>query len=265
MKSLMNLPCSYDLSCSTNPPFTKSFYDFRDNELCRGSGFQNVILSNYVPNQNGKYPLCASLQKLQLFDETLLTSSFNNLPVDRYLQQPYRQRRFSRFQVAAEQCTLLSHTSFCQTSESNPLFGNLDRQYAGIDDAVRQSVALHQLIRHFIRICNLADESVEVGVHQIRITCSQEQVGNPVPEGVHRDGYAFVGIYCVERKNVSGGITFLYQERKSKPCLSIVLQPTTFLIFDDQAFLHFTSPIHALTDSGYRDVFILTAYSVSKD
>ncbi len=42
-------------------------------------------------------------------------------------------------------------------------------------------------------------------VHQIRVYVSEDTVVNPVPEGIHRDGYNFIGMCVVNRENIRRG------------------------------------------------------------
>lgn len=195
-------------------------------------------------------------------DPKILQESFYNLPFDPYVKGDFRQRRFSQFLFDLEHKTLaqLSHKPFFQNSQYNPLLGNVERNYSELESEVANSEALRQLVNDFIDSCGFSTKEVEVGVHQIRISCSSSSLGKPAPEGIHQDGYEFVGIYCVDRRNVEGGITELYKAKGSKPFFLMALNPGDFLVFNDEQFYHFTTPVKPITDEqGFRDVFVLTA------
>ena len=69
-----------------------------------------------------------------------------------------------------------------------------------------------------------------------------------------------MGIFAVDRSAVAGAQTHLYVDKKGSPFFSKILDPGEFLVFRDDLFFHFTSPISATTDGlGTRDVFVCTA------
>ncbi len=44
----------------------------------------------------------------------------------------------------------------------------------------------------------------EMGIHQIRVVASKDEQGEPAPEGIHKDGFDYVGIFCINRDGISG-------------------------------------------------------------
>lgn len=59
-----------------------------------------------------------------------------------------------------------------------------------------------------------------------------------VASGFHRDGFSYVGTFCVERGNISGGDTrprdFITGEKKA----DLMLEPGSPLAFDDCSSEH---------------------------
>ena len=53
---------------------------------------------------------------------------------------------------------------------------------------------------NFIKIIN--SKRIKFGYHQIRITCGENYVGYPVPEGWHKDGFDFVALINISSKNI---------------------------------------------------------------
>ncbi|HCF27855.1 MAG TPA: hypothetical protein DEV81_11805, partial [Cyanobacteria bacterium UBA11049] len=87
--------------------------------------------------------------------------------------------------------------------------------------------------------------------------------GNPAPEGIHRDGTDFIGIFSANRENIQGGETHLYIDKKEKPVFKKILHPGELLLVNDREFFHFTTPIKPTSDAqGVRDVFVLTCPSL---
>ncbi|MBO3461443.1 2OG-Fe dioxygenase family protein [Aetokthonos hydrillicola Thurmond2011] len=188
-----------------------------------------------------------------------LKSYFDNLPIDPYLEDNYRLRRFSHFRVTSDQVMKLSHGRFFQSKEYNPLLGDVIREYPEIDDTLIELEDFQKIVREFFEFCKLCSTFDEIGVHQIRTTTSDQKIGNPAPEGIHRDGVDLVGIFCVNRENIEGGETHLYKFKDEPPVFTQILNKGDFLIFNDRQFLHYTSAIKVKNSkSGIRDVFVFT-------
>ncbi|MFN7853685.1 MAG: 2OG-Fe dioxygenase family protein, partial [Dolichospermum sp.] len=113
--------------------------------------------------------------------------------------------------------------------------------------------------------CKL-DLEAEIDVHQIRTTCSPNNLGNPAPEGIHRDGSDFIGIFSAGRDNIEGGETHLYAAKKEKPVFNKVLQPGEIILVNDREFFHFATPIKPQNSGiGNMDVFVITSPSLISD
>ena len=206
--------------------------------------------------------LMFTVSQLNLQNIDSFKQFFNELPVDPYVKGKYRFRRLSRFTAAGNQLVKLPHGYLFQSKEYNPLVGDIKREFAEIDDALTQLDDFKKLVFAFIDACKLHPEA-EIGVHQIRTTCSLNNFGNPAPEGIHRDGTDFIGILSVNRENIQGAETHLYVEKKEKPVFKKILNPGELLLVNDREFFHFTTPIKPTSDvQGVRDVFVLTCPSL---
>ncbi|MGK7872723.1 MAG: 2OG-Fe dioxygenase family protein [Xenococcaceae cyanobacterium] len=188
---------------------------------------------------------------------------FEDLPVDPYLKRNYRFRRVSRFIVSGDELIKLPHGHFLQTKDYNHSLGGIKREFADIDDAIIAQDDFKKIIFAFSKICQLNPEA-DIAVHQARITCSMNNFGKPTPEGMHRDGADFVGIFSIARNNIQGGETHLYTPKKDKTVFRKVLNPGEFLLVNDHKFLHFTTPIKPISDDqvGNRDVFVMHSPSL---
>jgi len=186
-------------------------------------------------------------------------SYFDSLPVDPYLEGNYRFRRLSHFKVTSMGLIKLPNNRLFQSKEYNPLLGDVVREYLEIDDALVELEDFQKIVLEFFEFCQLCSTFNEIGVHQIRTTTSDRQIGNPAPEGIHKDGVDLVGIFCVNREKIEGGKTYLYKFKDERPIFTQILNPGEFLVFNDRQFFHFTSPIKVTTSgNGSRDVFVLT-------
>jgi hypothetical protein len=199
------------------------------------------------------------LEKITAVEVDRLTPFFDQLPADPYLEGNYRFRRLSHFQISGDCLIKLPHRRLFQSKSYNPLLGDVVREYDELDDRMIELDEFQKIVWEFFQFCQLCTSHNEVGVHQIRTTATSQQKGNPAPEGIHRDGVDLVGIFSVQRSGVEGAETHLYQSKQDSPVFSKVLNPGEFLVFKDDQYFHFTSPITAIAShQGVRDVFVLT-------
>jgi hypothetical protein len=96
-------------------------------------------------------------------------------------------------------------------------------------------------------------------VHQIRVEVNNDSV-TPVPEGIHQDGYNYVGIMCVSRNNIQGGVNKIYTLDEEE-IYNKVLDEGEMIIMNDRKVKHYVSNI-TRKDSlmkGYRDILVMTS------
>jgi hypothetical protein len=185
---------------------------------------------------------------------------FDRLPADPYISGHYRFRRLSHFEFSGDRFVKLPHRRLFQSKQYNPLVGDVVREYAEIEDELVALDEFQKILGEFFQFSQLCTQKQEIAIHQIRTTASSAEIGNPAPEGIHRDGVDLVGIFSVDRAAVAGAQTHLYADKKGKPIFSKILDPGEFLVFRDDLYFHFTSPISATTSGlGTRDVFVCTA------
>ena len=209
---------------------------------------------------------CQTSYAIETLDKKSIQSlavKFDKLPTDPYIERGDRARRFSRFKVFGDQSNgkleRLSHRCFFQSKTYNRLLGDVTREYEELDEFLVQLPAFQRAVLTFYEFCQLCALPNTVGVHQIRISTSNHQQGNPAPEGIHQDGVDMVGILCVNRTHIAGGETQLYSKQHSGVAFSKVLNPGELLVFNDRQFSHFTTSIEpTASEAGTRDVFVFT-------
>jgi hypothetical protein len=208
-------------------------------------------------------PLTAFDYKLQMLaglDTACFEPYFDNLPVDPYIQGHFRRRRFSRFTGTPENLHRLEHKYFVQSAQINKLAGGIKRDFPELDDCLLEVGEFQRLIAAFIDFSKIDPLVREMGVHQIRIVASRNEQGEPAPEGIHKDGFDFVGIFCIKRQAISGGETHLYRAKDQPPIFDKILQPGEFVMVNDRTLYHYASPVAPTGDGpGTRDVFVITA------
>ncbi len=216
-------------------------------------------MQNTFQKQNFSCITDYALETINSVDLKQITNFFDNLISDQYLEDNYRFRRLSRFKIVNDKVVQLPHNFLFQSSDYNPILGDVIREYPEIEEQLIQQKDFEKIILEFYEFCKLCSQFNEIAVHQIRTVTSADNIGEPAPEGVHQDGVDLVGIFCVNRENIAGGITKLSQSKNGSPVLEKILNPGEFLVFTDSQFWHYTSPITAESEgTGVRDVFVLT-------
>src|SRR5215469_11640893 len=206
-----------------------------NSELIRNS--ESVVYS--IRNVDFDY----KLQRTANIDFSVFRPSFTNLPLDPYIQGTFRRRRFSRFTGPAENLSRLAHKYFEQSISVNKLAGGIKRDFPELEDQLVALPEFQTLVTRFVDFSKIDPETAEIGIHQIRIIASPEEVGEPAPEGIHKDGFDFVGIFCIDRRNLVGAETHLYEDPNAAPIFAKELHPGEFVLVNDRRLYHFTSRI----------------------
>jgi hypothetical protein len=202
------------------------------------------------------------LQRLSNLRTDQFESYFHKLPRDPYIEGDFRLRRFSRFQGLPDDLTRLEHKYFEQSSKVNRLAGGVRRDFAEIEESLVLLPEFRKLVAGFIDFAKIDPVTTEMGVHQIRIKAVPGETGEPAPEGIHQDGFDFVGIFCINRFNLTGAETQLYEDPKGEPIFAKELQPGEFVLVNDRRLYHYTNgiqPADSCAGAGVRDVFVITA------
>jgi len=192
-----------------------------------------------------------------------LRDSWERLPRDAYLLDGgrYRFRRHSCFihELASDSLQLVPHRAHWQPRDYNALHGGLERWFEPIEGVVLEAPAWGRLLRAlgelFATVRTVPRWYVEA--HQFRID-SAEGIGRPTPEGAHRDGVDFVAVILVNRSDVSGGETRVFDAHGTAGVRFTMVEPWTALLLDDAQVVHETTPIQKAGARGLRDTLVLT-------
>ena len=118
---------------------------------------------------------------------------FDRLPADPYISGHYRFRRLSHFTNYGDRFVKLPHRRLFQAKQYNPLVGDVAREYAELEDELIALDEFQKILKEFFQFSQLCTDRQEIAIHQIRTTASAGEIGNPAPEGIHRDGVDFGG------------------------------------------------------------------------
>ena len=202
----------------------------------------------------------------QLSDWEVFAASWNDLHLDRHMADGgrYRKRRHAVFSVGADGAVQRqSHQPHYQGTDYNPLNGGVQRWFEPVTDEVGNSASLHALLR----LCGSvfgglapAAASWKVEVHQFRIEARQGELGQPTPEGPHRDGVDYVLVLLVTRRNIEQGTTVVYDLQRRELGSFTLTQPFDAAFVEDARVFHGVTAVTPLNPAqlAHRDVLVLT-------
>ncbi|GAA3458637.1 2OG-Fe dioxygenase family protein [Saccharothrix longispora] len=199
--------------------------------------------------------------------EADLAKEWENLEVDQYLKNGarFRERRYDRFRYvpATDSVRLRPHRPYFQSAEVNDYGGGIERSVPPLTASTVQNPLLQALIRwnfeHFPVEPEQLHQPWDVQCHQFRIIGRAEELGEPTPEGPHRDEVHFGAIHLMSRTNASGGFSQVYT-KDQELVAEFQLQNTMDTMFwADEMILHAVTPITVVDDStpAVRDVLIM--------
>jgi hypothetical protein len=195
-------------------------------------------------------------------------SSWDDLGLDLYMADGgrYRRRRFAAFGVLSGTVTRKPHQPHYQSRDHNTLNGGIERWFTPVSD----SVAASELTRDILGVCTTIFDAASpnggegapwhVEMHQLRIEAWGGQSGLPTPEGAHRDGVDWVCVVLVNRRNVSSGVTQIFDPGGGSLGEFTLTDPLDAVFLDDRRVLHGVTSITPL-DPGLkaaRDVLVVT-------
>ena len=144
-----------------------------------------------------------------------LQGFFDRLPVDPYIQGRFRERRYVRVEKRAAAFIPSTTASSSRRTAINKFLGT-PRTYAELDPAFVAHPTFQLMLTRFARHTRLADGQA-IGIHQMRIVTGEGESVPPAPEGVHQDGFDFIGVFFCGSDGVSGGALQLYHGLKEQP------------------------------------------------
>ncbi|MFF8925610.1 2OG-Fe dioxygenase family protein [Streptomyces koyangensis] len=195
---------------------------------------------------------------------------WESLPLDPHMGDggTYRRRKYSAISYDVEDGTIriADQGGFLQSKEINRLNGGIVRRFEPIDQALLDTSVFRRIVTHFVARIEETKSDDEpavpvrrINVHQHRIVATGNELGNPTPEGIHRDGVDHIVMMLVARKNVIGGVSTLYDNAESPVLTHTLSDPGDYMFVDDRTSLHSVAPVRAAPEAplGHRDMFFL--------
>jgi hypothetical protein len=178
-------------------------------------------------------------------------AEWDDLEPDGYLRAgaKFRRRRLARFSLdpAADKVSALPADAYFQSEDLNRYAGGVARRFAPFSPATLANEYLHALIKAFFRQLPIEPERLAhpwlVDVHQIRIIATDEEQGEPAPEGPHHDGEEFGVVQLIGRRNASGGVSSVYTNDGESISSFTLRDSLDALLWWDPHVMHGVSPI----------------------
>lgn len=194
-----------------------------------------------------------------------LHTHWHDLPLDTHLRDGghYRRRRHGSFiqtlPPAAARLEAVPHRAHWQPTTYNALHGGIKRWFEPLPPVLCQAPTWSPLLQGlgllFARVRPVTQWYIEA--HAFRIDTT-DGVGRPTPEGAHRDGVDFVAVILVERSQVRGGETRVFEALGPHGVRFTLDTPWSALLLDDSAVIHESTPIQPDGPHPHRDTLVLT-------
>lgn len=255
-------PIFYNLPLDIYDSKKQQIVFFKDHlhDICDQRDVQNQLFDYYkdpLKNEkncekiNGLYQLLKENEKKQ-FDQI----------------KPFRRRAVSTFiferQDDIQTSKRIPTPSFSQTDakiEGEGFdFRKLPRIFTEIDDKHIDTPMFKSILKGIankVIDANPHINCLDITVHHVLVETSFETPTSNSPEGIHQDGYDYiVSALVVERNNVSGGVSEIFESDKTTKILSTVLQPGQGILQPDKntcLWHHVTKLlVTSRENSGYR-------------
>jgi hypothetical protein len=192
-----------------------------------------------------------------------LSASWDNMPPDNYLKDGgrYRRRLHSSFVFERNTLSQVPHRAHWQSVDYNALHGGMERWFEPMHEATVNTAAWTQLLTAFAhtaaQVRGTANTKWCIEAHQFRIDTT-DGIGRPTPEGAHRDGVDFVAVFMVNRSDIKGGETRVFEANGPQGERFTLSEPWSLMLLDDTRMIHESTPIQPLAEGGHRDTLVLT-------
>ncbi len=194
-----------------------------------------------------------------------LRADWSDLPPDEYLRDGgrYRKRRHACFVVEGEAVQPVPHRAHWQPVEYNALHGGMERWFAPMQPQTTGAPAWQGVLRALAALATAlrGPQPWFVEAHQFRIDTAGG-IGRPTPEGAHRDGVDLVAVFLIDRFQVKGGETRVFDAAGPGGQRFTLAEPWSVLLLDDPRMIHETTPIQPLGEAaeeqGHRDTLVVT-------
>lgn len=191
---------------------------------------------------------------------------FARLELDPYVKEGFRRKRilWLNHQIVGNgsgrrhEYDLIDKNVLFQDEKTNPVHGGIEREYARIGSWKVENGTMKKMLDLFVKEAGVRD-GADMLVQFQRVTCLPGAKGQPSVEGWHVDKCETIGVICVDRENVAGGVS---QFKNDVECFQTELAPGFLVVFKDKAVMHRVTEIESCDgiNPGFRDVILIADY-----
>lgn len=200
-----------------------------------------------------------------LADWPAFATSWNGMALDQFMADGgrYRRRRYAVFTAhAGAPITRAPHQPHYQTTDYNALNGGVDRWFEPVPDVVANGATLRTILAacHALFDGLTPSPAWHIEIHQFRIEARPGELGQPTPEGLHRDGVDWVLVLMVDRQNIASGTTSIHNLDKVELGSFTLTEPLDAALVDDSRVYHGVTAVQPLdaAQPSHRDVLVVT-------
>jgi hypothetical protein len=180
----------------------------------------------------------------------------------------YRRRRHALFHASSQHWQRLPDAPHFQTLRYNRLNGGIERWFQPVLASTIETPAFGALFGFAQRLFSALAPQVEqwqVEAHQFRIEAAAGQLGQPTPEGIHRDGVDYVLVALIDRHNIRSGTTTAHSADGTELGAFTLTDPLDIALLDDHRVWHGVTAVQPLDPAqpAWRDVLVLTFRALS--
>jgi len=203
----------------------------------------------------------AEVCKVPLSSLQDLTGFWEGMPRDPYLKDGgrYRFRRHASYEITGNNLRMVPHRAHWQSLDYNALHGGIERWFEPVQPALANDPAWQNVLLGIAHTLNTLKPVTTwfVEAHQFRIDTT-DGIGRPTPEGAHRDGVDFVAVFLLDRVEIKGGETRIFDSGGSAGLRFTLSEPWSLLLMNDEKMIHESTPIQPTGKHGHRDTLVLT-------
>lgn len=190
-------------------------------------------------------------------------ATWNGLLPDPYLRDggAYRQRRYSVFHWKKNKLHVLPHEPHYQSNYHNHVHGGINRHFRDWLPTTVNNPVMSEIVRWCVQQFDHHPRQVwRIQAHQFRIKSTALEAGKPTPEGVHKDGADYILIMLIDRQNVAGGVSYMYDNNRQPLEQHTMQNSGDLLLINDEKVYHGVTEIvpQDTKSTALRDVLVLT-------
>ncbi|MDH2535053.1 2OG-Fe dioxygenase family protein [Acinetobacter baumannii] len=226
----------------------------------QGYTFIDSNIFQKIQNEHNFFNVCEK-------DIKEFIDSWNDLDLDLFMSDKgkYRTRKHASFTIHNTDKIILKnkYIPHFQTIEYNPLNGGIARHFTEIDKKTIENPIFKNLMQFaYFTFSEIKMENWFIEAHQFRIRAKPNDTGKPTPEGIHRDGVDFVLMALINRENIQGGMTKIYDLNKKLKSEILLENFLDIALVDDHQVYHSVTKIQVddiqKNSIGLRDVLVIT-------